>query len=400
MSSINGERDVPKLPYRKILSAVIIWRLSLFFVGRLATFILSYSPSFPYAKEILNSMGLPRWVSAWGGFDGVHYLTIASKGYFGTAFIQAFFPVFPLLISFIQHFFVYKLLSFVMILVFQVIILYFLLILFMSLINIDKKSNVSYWSVVALLFFPTSFFFGAIYGEGIFLFFIFASLLAARKRYWWVAGLFGAFASATRIVGVAIWPALLIELWLQQSKTEVTVENIVSFIKIFQLKILAVSLSFLGLFIYMFYLWKNFNDPLYFFHVQSLFGAGRESSIVLLPQVVWRYFKILTTVPFDLKFYAYLQEFAVSMLFLGLLVFCWKKIRFSYLVFSVLVYLLPTLTGTFSSMPRYVLVCFPVFILIGEWLSKYPKIRPYYFFISGLFAVVNTILFIQGYWVA
>ena len=151
----------------------------------------------------------------------------------------------------------------------------------------------------------------------------------------------------------------------------------------------------------MIYLQHNIGDPLYFFHVQSEFGGGRQESIILYPQVIWRYLKILWTArPFDLKYYAYVQEFIFGTLGLVGIVWSWFKVRKSYVVFSALVFLLPTLTGTFSSMPRYFLASFSVFLLMIKLFEHHKIARLIWLSLSTLWLIFNTILFIQGYWVA
>jgi len=167
-------------------------------------------------------------------------------------------------------------------------------------------------------------------------------------------------------------------------------------------KLITIFLSAGGLLLYMIFLWIEFRDPLYFFHVQEEFGGGRSESLILLPQVLVRYIKIFVTVDWqNWKFFAYTQEFALSILALTTLIVGWiKKLRPSYLVFSSLAFLLPTLTGTFSSMPRYILVCFPMFLVIAKWLEDKPKLRFAWYGISSILLILNTVLFIQGYWIA
>ena len=116
---------------------------------------------------------------------------------------------------------------------------------------------------------------------------------------------------------------------------------------------------------------------------------------------MWRYIKILWTArPFDLKYYAYVQEFIFGVLGLVGIIWSWFRVRKSYVVFSALAFLLPTLTGTFSSMPRYFLASFSVFILVIKLLEKKPLLQNIWLGISTLLLIFNTILFIQGYWVA
>jgi hypothetical protein len=212
-----------------------------------------------------------------------------------------------------------------------------------------------------------------------------------------MAGILGALASATRIVGIFIWPALIINDYLKNKK--INWKNIIY-----------LSISALGLLAYMIYLKLVFGDPLYFFHLQEEFGASRQSSIVLFPQVIWRYFKILWTArPFDWKYYAYVQEFIVSLLVLFLLILISIKnyqkkikVKWGYLFFALASFFLPTMTGNLSSMPRYVLVCFPVFVYLASIFQKKEKgwLLFLYLTINSLLLIINTILFIRGYWVS
>lgn len=379
---------------KKIVIAVLLWRVILFVFSFVADNFLLYSPSFPYYDQFLSIMNIPRWLYSWGNFDGVHYITIAQEGYKQAAFIQAFFPTFPLLISLFHNTLLGGLLLNIFFMVGICFFLYFL--------HRKTEKNI-WWTLIVFLSFPTSLFFGALYNEALFLFLVLGSFTFASKKQWFWAAFMAGIASGTRVVGIALFPALILELWLDTYPEKwfaFSLKNILFFFQKRWKELLMMSLSGLGLLSYMLYLFLTYHDPLSFFHVQEGFGAGRQDSLVTFPQVVWRYYKILTTVPFDWKFFSYLQELFFSLGTLGLLILGWKKIRPSYLLFAFFAFFIPPLTGTFSSMPRYILVCFPIFFILGDILSK-SKIARYC--ILPLFWVLlflNTVLYIQGYWVA
>jgi hypothetical protein len=69
-------------------------------------------------------------------------------------------------------------------------------------------------------------------------------------------------------------------------------------------------------------------------------------------------------------------------------------------LFALVAYLLPTLTGNLSSMPRYVLVLWPVHLWWADYISQKPKLRLAYFVISSILLIINFSLFVQGHWVA
>jgi len=387
----------------KDLSFYLNWKIFLFFVALSAPLLLLYDPSFPYANFLLIKSGLPNFIHSWANFDGVHYLTILNKGYLGTGLIQAFFPLFPMLVSGFNTMVEHPILAG---LIFNFIIGFMLLKVWKKIVNLEIGKDTKEWGVYLLFLFPTALFLNAFYSEALFLLLVLVSFLEARKGNWLKAGLIAALASATRLVGIFMVPALLVELWIQKTAEQKAGGNDsfsqpLYFCQKYWREISYILLSFLGLIAYMIYLQQNFNDPLYFYHVQAEFGGGRQESLVLYPQVVWRYLKILWTArPFDLKYYAYVQEFLFGTLGLAGIIWSWFKVRKSYVVFSALAFLLPTLTGTFSSVPRYFLVSFSVFLLLIKLFENNKAGRYIWLTLSTLLLIFNTILFIQGYWVA
>lgn len=398
-----------------------VWRGGLFAVGAVAGWFLKYLPTFPYARELLPLYGFPRWFFSWANFDGVHYLTIAEKGYLGTGLIQAFFPVFPLLMKVVTLFTNNALLSGLLV---SNVMAFALICAWYYFLKETLKEKIAWLGVLILLLFPTSFFLGALYSESLFLFLVICCFIAARQRQWWLAALIAAVASATRIVGVMLVPALLVELYIQRTwegsrrvkivglPRKVDGQAVINLIKHALSQIdrflarswkegILISIGMLGLVMYMTYLSAEFKDPLYFLHVQSEFGSGRQETIVTFPQVVWRYFKILWYYrPIGLKYFAFFQEFALTVSVLVGLLLSLRKVRFSYVVFALAAFFVPTLTGTFSSMPRYVLVCFPIMMWLAATLQDKKWVKLIYLVGSGILLILNTILFIQGYWVA
>jgi hypothetical protein len=195
-------------------------------------------------------------------------------------------------------------------------------------------------------------------------------------------------------------------LWLMAMKTDFNWSMAMSWLKKNWSVIIAASLGALGLLSYMLYLWWEFNDPLFFLHQQAAFGAGRQESLVLWPQVVWRAVKILVTArPFDWKYFAYFQEFLVGVGSILILVWGWWQRKMTKLSLGLLIYslgcvLMPTLTGTFSSLPRYVLVAWPIWQILAVWSVKNPGWARLGLAFSLILLIINAALFIQGYWVA
>lgn len=392
--------------FLKITGIFFIWRVLLFLIGAIADRFLVYAPSFPYADALLVVTNLPRWLYSWGNFDGVHYLTIITRGYHGADLIQAFFPLYPFLSKLFGTSLFTGLLTALLVSNVSFILLLFI---WYKFIAKNYSSQIAVCSTASILLFPTSFFFTAVYTESLFLLFVIGAFWSAQEKKYWLTAFCIALASATRITGVLLLPAIIFEIFFAKLQWGVSVTKVKAVLadqlrkwQKFMLPSVIVSFGLLGLLSYMYYLHKEFGDFLYFFHVQSEFGGGvRQETIVSYPQVVWRYIKILlTSRPIDWKYFSYVQDFIASTLGLLGIVYATTKVKISYVIFAVLAFFLPTLTGTFSSMPRYILVCFPLFILLGIFTEKSKVFRSIWFTLSGFLLVLNTVLFIQGYWVA
>ncbi len=325
-----------------------------------------------WEKRVVN----PPFLWNRANFDGIHYLDISRKGY--DLHQQAFFPFYPLLIKELAPVLAGKdlLAGFLLSNLSLLLLLFF----FFKLVLLDyegKKEAVARRSLIFLLLFPTAFFFSAIYNESLFLLLTVVSFYSARKGKWFLAGITGALASYTGLVGVFIFPALLYEWWQQKSATESKLPG----------------LSF----------WPLFLIPLgllNYLHAQPYFGAGRSGGkMILLYQVFWRYGKMIMTTRADILYFTVWLELLTAIGFLCLIILSFrKKVRTSYLIFAALAYLAPTLSGTFSSLPRYVLVLFPCFIYLGTIKSR--VLSRSLLVIFGLFLIICTALFFQGYWVS
>lgn len=377
----------------------LIWRIGLFFIAWIGERIIPFIPRFPYSDIYLIPSGLPSWLWSFANFDGVHYLTIAKAGY-SAQFTQVFFPLYPLLISIAQ-----QILNFINPIVLGLLIsnTFFLLSLFMltKLLKLDYKKDTIRWILLFLIVFPTSFYFGSIYTESLFFFLVISAFYAARKKWWLLSGILGALASCTRLIGIFLLPTLLWEWYTDKVKIKNEKLKVTDLHEILYALRSPLSLIPVGLLTYMLYLQLKFGDWLYFWHVQPVFGAERSGGgIILLPQVLWRYFKILTSIPLDSGSFwiPALELISTIGAVIALIIGYFKKIRLSYLLFSLLSVLLPTLTGTFSSMPRYILMVFPMFIVLGMLKSRLAKCI--IIFVSVLLLVTLTILFTRGYWVA
>lgn len=358
-----------------------LWRLLIFIPLIVGANLIPHNFSSPvsYIFNYINSnLSFDSvLIYPWANFDGIHYLNIAKFGYTNQA---RFFPLFPLAIKAVSS-------SPIASIVLVSVVFFFAVHLMKKLIMLDFPKQTALKSVIYLLIFPTSFFFVSIYSEGLFLLLALLAFYFARKKMWLFAIISALLLMVTRFVGIAILPALIYEY--------ITSEKI-------QIRKLALFLiAPLGLIVYAvfnFYKWHNF---LYFIEAQGELGNNRTvSSIVLFPQTIFRYIKILSTVPINSHDWAIAFLELISFFFAAsLLYLAWKKkIRKSYLIFALINFAISTTTGTFSALPRYVITLFPIFIVLA--LVKNKVLKFVYIIVSPILLFILLMLFARGYFVA
>lgn len=391
----------------QLSSLFLLWRAMLFLIGALAAIFFVYQPTFTPGEWAAKN--LPQWLYSWANFDGAHYLTIINEGYLKTDLIQAFFPGFPLSARVITGSGLSPLLAG---LILSNLAMFLLIIFWFRFLRLTFSKEQAFIGTLILLTFPTSFFLGAFYNESMFMLLTIGAFLAAAQKRWIITGVLIALATATRVVGIVLVPALLIEIYLQANGAN-TLSDVWRFVKqkqiVISLKttyknywpaIILVLSGSVGLITYMLYLRQNFNDPLYFFHVQNEFGGFRSEKLIMYPQVVWRSLKILATNALSWRYLTYFQEALAGIVGMGALLYALKSVRLSWVIYSIGIMIIPAFTGTFSSMPRYILPAFALMILLTQVLAPRTRLLYVYLIISAILLAINTMLFVQGYWVA
>jgi Gpi18-like mannosyltransferase len=373
-----------------IILVYIVWKLAVLSSAYLSQTIFPLQTTF-LGGGLLNYL---RHTLFWGfiNFDGEHYLSIARDGYLSLTYF--YFPLFPLIIKLLSNIFggtfnVYAGMG----LIISNVTLMIALIGFYRLGNMMYLNKTSLYSVLLLLLFPTSFFLGAYYNESLFLMLIIWSFYFAFTKKWFYSFLLCGLASATRLVGIALVPALLYEYLITDKNRLLSIKSACY-----------LFLSSAGVIIYSIYLKVTTNDFLAFFHNVEIFGSQRTTNLVVLPQVFYRYFvKILPAVNytyFPQVFTTWLEIITAVLFLIGAYYVC-LYMKKSIFIYYMLTYLIPTLSGSFSSFPRYVLALFPLFLITGKYLSVKSKPFSYTVFsillLSSFFAIS---LFIRGYFIS
>lgn len=338
-------------------------------VAILTIFFFGFS-SFPHSGKFESSFleNLTNW-------DGGHFVGIAKFGY-TEDFQYAFFPLYPIVIRGVNQFIQNYTLSSVLISAFSAFLAVNIL---YRLVSMDFNKKIAEGSVFWLLLFPTSFYFLTAYSEGLFFLFVVSTFLFLRKGNLFLATVFAIFASATRMAGLAVVLALLIEVLQTQRISR---------------KNWYVLLSPLGFLIYCFYLFGQTGDPFYFLTAELHWQRD-----VTVPTVsFWETLKSLSQPSFISENFNSFLDLIFAIFGVGLGIRAFRFLPVSYSVYSMVSVLLPLFTPTLSSMPRFLLPVFPIFILLA--LTGKKSLIFGYQLISIMLLSAFAILFISGYWVS
>jgi Gpi18-like mannosyltransferase len=322
----------------------------------------------------------------WNKWDTPHYLDIATQGYVNVGesrLLIVFFPLYPLLIHTLSWITQSHIISALIIsnLAYGGCI-YFLY----RLSNLDFDTTHSYWVILFLSCFPTAYFLHIGYTESLFLLLTIFSFYMARKEHWLIASLLAALACTTRITGLILIPALFIE-FLMQFKAHPIPSN---FIK----KSIFLLIIPLGFLIYLGINESVYDNPFHFLIYQKEHWHQN---------LTWPWigligsFKEIFTHTISRVLTVGLPNFIFSIL--GFILSCialWK-LRLSYGVYAMGLWIMSNSTGFALSVPRYTLSIFPLFLVL-PLLIRSPLLK---ILLLALFLLIHSIyagLFILGMW--
>lgn len=400
---------------KKIALFYLIWRIFDLAIAFIANNFDKYNEHFAYRFQLYHyNHYIPRFLIDFANYDGANYLHIAHNGY--GLYQQAYFPLFPLLIRIFAPVFGngYFLAGFFVANISFLFGLYFFK-RYLEALQIKQKEI--FWILLFLLVFPMSFFFGAVYTEGLFFLVVSGALYFSQKKHYLRLALLCILAGLTRLMGVFLVIPLAATLLFEQNHLRINQKSItqkLNNIKHFvsnNIKLIFITLTpLVGLLLYMLFLLVTAHDPFLFYHAVSGFHTGRTTDhLILLPQVYFRYIKIFMTASHSFIYFVAVLEFITFNLFLAVLVYdLWKLLktkntpsRISLIglnLFSLINIILPTLTGTLTSLPRYAMLSLSFYIRLA--LIKNQWIKYSFLFVFSVFHILLVWLFIQGYFIS
>ncbi len=311
------------------------------------------------------------FVDMWARWDSGFYLTIVEKGYSYSATEMsnvAFFPVYPLLVNLLDA--VLHNAAVAGILVSNLSLLGALLFLY-KLTELEfGDADTAQRAVFYIAAFPTAFFFSAIYTESTFLLFSVATMYFARKQQWMWAGVMGMMTSATRIVGVTMAGIVVLE-WLRVHGWTISAmlrkqswRNLWAGLRSDWRSLLPVLLIPLGILSYMLFLKLQFNDPLGFWTVQAAWERENLGPLA----IIWRALSGLLRQNFltgEIWWHVIVDLGSLALALL-IMIPTWRRLGEHYALLIALGMLVPVMSST-QSLSRYILVLFPVFMMLAWW---------------------------------
>jgi len=340
-------------------------------------------PSGPFWFQVL--------LGPWAHWDGYWYLSIAHLGYAGRRLATAFFPLYPLMIAALGG----SVLSAV-----AIALAFFgagLWVLY-RLAEQEVGATGAWFAVVALAFFPTAFYFNAVYPESLMLFLSMLSLYWAKNGKWGLAAAAAGLMSATSIDGFILALPLALYLWRQRAPWR---------------QYAWIALTPAGLLVYMARLWQVFGNPLMFQSVQTNWGrhfdwpwstlwSAVKNAWLNLGNVVSLSHLFATGQPTDQVSNVWNLIFFAAAVWL--VVLAYRRLDRPIWLYCVAVLAVPFLDPSsgvpFMSMPRFLLDVAPLFIGLGAWLSTRMRAFKVYLGLSWAVGAILVALFTTFHWVA
>jgi hypothetical protein len=300
----------------------------------------------------LHKIQISRIINQRVGVGDVNwYREIAELGYTRRPFTTekqanwGFFPLFPLLWNLAAH--VTGEYTFSGMALSAIFFFFALLLLHKTVLEFGWNVTDANRTVFYLAAFPISYFFSLPLTESLFLFLTVGCFYAAKREAWLTAGIIGALASATRITGVMLLPALALIYW----QTYRTLRP--------RLNFLPLLLIPTGLLAFMFFLYGITGNAFAFKDIQVAWG--RKPSFFLKPLFDYLSDPLLLAIPWDLRLINFLA--ATTALICGLVLLKWQRWPLAF--YTLASTFIALTSGLLQSQARYAMVVFPAFIVLA-----------------------------------
>jgi Gpi18-like mannosyltransferase len=341
-------------------------------------------------------------------FDSLWYLDIADNGYdtnypvvdpssiecnMGTNACQrnfAFFPLYPITIKLISW--VFNIDSALSGIILSNLFFIIASLLFYYFVKEIKGKRIAMISLLVLLNFPVSYLFSGVLSESLFFLLLISTIYLCYKKKWILSSITGLFLGITRNIGILVIIPLII-IYTGQNKGKDFPKMLLNINKRFLLSILMIPT---GLIIFMIYLNNLVLDPIAFITIQKYWEkpVNDVSLLLAIPYSIINYF-----LEGSLKIHLYNLMYFIIFISISLWGFIKKKLGYSLL--SILLFLfIPLLSGSMLAISRYIIVLFPIYILIAMLVNNRKILTITYLILSIIANIVLLSFYVKGYWIS
>ncbi len=352
----------------------IIFSEDIYYLGRHITIFGSIGDQLISWSRILST--------SWFHWDTGFYQDIAENGYKTTGQWPtiAFFPLYPIVVRCIMYLFGIRFQSAALIV--SHLALFITSILLYQIVSQIRNHKIAYRTIMFLLAFPTSFFFVTAYTESLALMLLVCSVWAIQRQQWWAAGAAGFFLALTRLPGILIAPIMAFA-YLQAYQFQ--------WRALTRSSIFSIVLPPAGLALFMLYQWWQFDTPVAFMIAQRAWENRLQPPWAMPYELLMT----LTSTDWPMK----VLQSSIWLGFILLTILAFRKLPIIYGLVMLLFLTPPYLSSWNESLPRYILMAFPGFIVLGiiterSWLKVV--------FLNIMLAILYTctMLFINDFWIS
>jgi len=385
-------------PWLRAAATLVAIRVAFWLLAALA---LVWAPAVA-GRRIGNAYGgwtdlLVRTFAQW---DAVWFVQIALNGYDDVPAAAAFFPLYPALVHALAWATGSILVAGVLLsLASAAVAAAILAELARPLLGRDGARD----TVLYLALYPVAFVFCAVYSDALFLALAAGAFLAAQRGQSLLAGILGGLATATRLVGLALLPALALLLARGGAGRRERA-----------LRLLPLLLLPAAVGLYALHLDRELGDAWAFTSAQagwerSLSPLGPLGGLVDAVQAAGRGARVLATLPYEPGHEHRVALWNLS--HLGLLAavgwltwVAWRRLgpaHGSYALATLVIVLsVPAEGFPLVSLPRFVLADFPLFLALAAVTADRPRARDAVLWGFGAVGAAAAIAFSRGVWIA
>jgi hypothetical protein len=341
-----------------VLLPFLATRIVMLFIGYFATryFAPAGSPA-------------PRWLDCFSRFDGLWYLSIARDGYFFDPSRQssiAFAPLLPMLMRVIGRILgssddAYLVAGIIVSNISLLIALIFIQATTRELFGNQAARRVVWYVLIC----PGTLYLSVVYPMSLMLAIGAASLWFARQQKWGLASAIGMLAPLARPDGVLLLLPVAVE---AARSTRID--------RRFLWLLMIPAMSGLWLCAQ----WLAFGTPLAFFEAQKMWEPSPFITVFHSSRAV--------------------LILGIAVFFVLLTVIGWLELPISYSLYSTSFLAMMLFAGRLWSLPRFVVILFPCFMMLAWLGTRWKWLHIFYLFMAIVLAAIFTMRFSMGLWVA